>query len=77
MQGAVAASITVTIKRPKSVSKAKRPWPSVRPDLDNYVKAVLDAANGIIWLDDSQVCNLNVEKRYGAAGSFWISVSEY
>jgi Holliday junction resolvase RusA-like endonuclease len=77
MTGALAASITFSIKRPRSVSKTRRPWPSVRPDLDNYVKAVMDAANGILWEDDSQVCCLNVEKRYSEIAGVWIAVSEY
>jgi Holliday junction resolvase RusA-like endonuclease len=24
-------------------------------DLDNYVKAISDACNGVLWLDDSQI----------------------
>jgi Holliday junction resolvase RusA-like endonuclease len=30
-----------------------------RGDLDNLVKLVLDAANGIVWADDKQVCSIN------------------
>jgi Holliday junction resolvase RusA-like endonuclease len=30
-------------------------------DIDNYVKSVLDAANGILWHDDRQVKILSVE----------------
>ena len=26
-----------------------------RGDLDNFIKAVLDACNGVLWVDDSQV----------------------
>jgi Holliday junction resolvase RusA-like endonuclease len=33
-------------------------WHTHRPDLDNIVKAVKDAAKGVLWLDDSQVCVL-------------------
>jgi Holliday junction resolvase RusA-like endonuclease len=35
-----------------------------RPDLDNVAKAVLDACNGIVYFDDSQVTRLCIEKRY-------------
>ena len=35
-----------------------------RTDLDNYVKAVLDACNGIVYHDDRQVTNLVASKRY-------------
>jgi Holliday junction resolvase RusA-like endonuclease len=39
-------------------------WPTMRPDQDNLVKAVLDAANGRLFVDDGQVCLLTVIKRY-------------
>ena len=56
---------------PKSFSKEKRRLaesgkilPVVKPDIDNYVKAVLDGLNGILFLDDKQICDLLVGKRY-------------
>jgi Holliday junction resolvase RusA-like endonuclease len=45
-------------KRPKSVR------PITRPDLDNYLKGVLDALNEMIWQDDSQIVALDAEKFY-------------
>jgi Holliday junction resolvase RusA-like endonuclease len=47
-------------------------WPTPRPDLDNYEKLVLDALNGIFWLDDSQI--VKVEKMKAYAPSPFISV---
>ena len=35
-----------------------------RPDVDNLSKAVLDAMNGVLWADDSQVWRLVAEKTY-------------
>lgn len=35
-----------------------------RPDIDNLVKFVLDAINGVIWKDDAQVTELYAQKRY-------------
>lgn len=35
-----------------------------RPDGDKLVRAVLDALTGKLWLDDSQVADLVVRKRY-------------
>lgn len=35
-----------------------------KPDLDNLAKPVLDALNGVLWVDDSQVCSLYVQKMY-------------
>lgn len=39
--------------------------PTSRPDVDNFAKLVLDAANGVLWPDDSAVVELAVSKRYG------------
>ncbi|MFD0825831.1 RusA family crossover junction endodeoxyribonuclease [Neobacillus sp. M.A.Huq-85] len=33
-------------------------------DLDNLVKGLLDALNGIAFIDDKQVCQINSEKVY-------------
>ena len=37
-----------------------------KPDLDNLVKMVMDALNGVVWLDDSQVHQLIVGKGYSS-----------
>ncbi len=52
------------LPRPKSLSK-KRQWPSVKPDLDNLVKAIQDALNGVYYVDDSRICEMVIRKRYG------------
>jgi Holliday junction resolvase RusA-like endonuclease len=39
--------------------------PTSRPDVDNYVKAALDAINGIVVADDSLVVDLQAQKKYG------------
>lgn len=36
-----------------------------RPDIDNVTKAWLDAMNGIVYSDDSQIVHLTVWKGYG------------
>lgn len=33
-----------------------------RPDIDNYVKGVFDALNGVAWLDDGQICFISARK---------------
>ena len=57
---------------PKSRHRKRVPRPAEphtkRPDLDNVVKAVKDAATGILWLDDSQVCELTARKWTQAQG---------
>ena len=36
----------------------------IRCDLDNLVKAVLDALNGVVWEDDGQIIQLVAYKNY-------------
>ena len=38
--------------------------PTVKPDLDNYIKSTSDALNGIIWADDNCIVGLMAEKFY-------------
>lgn len=52
------------IKKPVS---CKRDYPSVRPDIDNYAKAILDAMNGVVFKDDGQIITLHISKRYHEA----------
>ena len=46
-----------------------------RPDIDNVAKSALDAFNGIIYVDDAQVYDLQIKKAYGQplliASVFW------
>ena len=57
---------------PASCSKAQRAAaiahnirPTGKPDLDNYMKAALDAINGIVIADDAQGVEINARKVYG------------
>ena len=50
--------------------------PVRRPDLDNYVKGILDGANGLLWHDDSQIVDLILYKRYDETPRVEIKVSE-
>ncbi len=38
--------------------------PIKKPDLDNLAKSVLDALNGVVYLDDSQLVSLHITKVY-------------
>lgn len=50
--------------------------PVKRPDLDNYTKAILDGANGLLWHDDSQIVDLLLYKRYDKTPRAEIKVKE-
>ena len=48
-----------------------------RPDVDNYAKAVLDSCNEKVWVDDSQIVELIVTKRWSdAEGYFTLEIKE-
>lgn len=64
LMGALVVVLHFYLKRPASCPKDRR-YPSVRPDLDNFCKSVLDAMNGVLFLDDGQVTDLRIKKRYG------------
>jgi Holliday junction resolvase RusA-like endonuclease len=46
-----------------------------RQDVDNVAKAVLDALNGVAWVDDTQVRRLVVEKSYGTEGRTTVRIT--
>ena len=46
--------------------------PVVKPDVDNVAKSILDALNGIIYLDDKQIIELDIKKIY--AETSWTEV---
>ncbi len=43
---------------------------TVKPDLDNLTKALLDALNDIAWHDDAQIVDLQVCKEYTTGDGF-------
>ena len=68
---------------PKSASKKKRAEmltgdirPTKKPDMDNVLKAIADALNGIAYHDDSQIVRAVVDKFYDAAPRAIITISE-
>ena len=59
----VRVELTFSMTKPKSVKN--RMYPSVKPDLDNYIKGLLDSMVGTILLDDSIVVEILARKIYG------------
>lgn len=57
--GPIKLEITVARQKPKKMPE----WlPTSRPDIDNLIKGVMDAMNGIFYTDDKQVVSLHVYK---------------
>lgn len=73
-KGAIFVSMTFYIYPPKRIAEAKKKrleleseaiYVDKRPDIDNYIKAVLDCSNEIIlFKDDGQVAALSSQKLY-------------
>jgi crossover junction endodeoxyribonuclease RusA len=67
--------VTITMDfiftRPKTV---KRLMPTVPPDLDKLVRAVLDALTAIAYIDDSQVVEIYAKKTYGLSPGVKVQV---
>jgi Holliday junction resolvase RusA-like endonuclease len=73
LDGPLAVMLQFQVPRPATVT---REWPTVAPDLDKLVRAVLDGlVEGGVIVDDSRVVRLITEEEYGAPGVS-VSVSE-
>ena len=51
--------------------------PTVKPDLDNYIKSTSDALNGIMWTDDNCIVGLMAEKFYTEHPHLIVEVKEW
>lgn len=69
-------AVTFHLTRPASVSVKKRPHPTCKPDLDNFIKAAKDGLKGIAWHDDSQVVQIFAKKVYSDTPGVKIIVEE-
>lgn len=46
-----------------------------KPDADNIAKAIADALNGVAYLDDAQIADLHITRRWGAYEEVRITVT--
>lgn len=83
IDGPVRVRMDIYVGIPRSWSKRKQAaaecgheLPTSKPDIDNVVKACMDALNGIVWRDDSQVCTVTVAKRYSSVPRTVIVIEE-
>lgn len=80
--GPVAALVEVVMgvpaswpKRDRTAALAGERMPISRPDWDNLGKIVCDAMNGIVYVDDAQIVDARVLKRYGEVPRVDVAVS--
>jgi crossover junction endodeoxyribonuclease RusA len=59
--GPVDLTINFYLPRGKTV---KRDYPITKPDIDKLLRCILDALTGVVYVDDSQVIDVHVAKRY-------------
>ena len=67
----VSVTITFSFLKPKT---AKRITPSVKPDLDKLIRAVLDGLTGVVYVDDCQVVLIKARKVYSEREGAWIGI---
>lgn len=68
LNGPIGCSLAFLFSRPRSHTKKRREcgWHTGKGDIDNLVKAVLDALNGIAFDDDKQVAFVSASKRWAS-----------
>lgn len=69
LRGAVSLTVTFTVKKPKSAPKRRVTYPSVKPDLDKYIRSTMDGLTDAgVWVDDGQVIYITAAKCYPNEG---------
>lgn len=66
---------------PKSWSKKRKlialgTYKRTKPDVDNLIKTVLDAANNNVWQDDNQVVHIDSYKMYAEESKIVMVIKE-
>jgi len=79
----VSVYLYIRVSIPKSYSKKRleaclsgAERPAKKPDIDNIAKSFLDAMNGTVYLDDTQVVELNLKKIYSAVAGVNVAIME-
>lgn len=80
----VSLRIVARFLPPNSASKKRkadmlegRELPLKKPDMDNIVKVVADALNGVAYHDDTQIAYVSAKKCYSAVEGLDVTVEEY
>ena len=72
LEGPLEVHLLFVFEMPKSRHRKTMPrpreWYVGQKDIDNMAKAVLDAGNGVLWIDDRQVARIHAEAIVGRQG---------
>lgn len=72
LEGPIHFKAQFGIEMPKSMARKRTPrtreWRVKKPDLDNLAKTVKDACSKVVYLDDSLIVRMTVEKIQCAQG---------
>lgn len=74
--------IKVVKSFPKSITKKQKEilinqkYVIKKPDIDNYIKIILDALNQVAFRDDNQVARISAEKIYGEEERIEVEIKE-
>jgi Holliday junction resolvase RusA-like endonuclease len=61
----IPVKLTCTFYRHKSIWLPKKETkPFRKPDLDNFLKLIMDSMNGLLVADDAQICTIIMKKRW-------------
>lgn len=86
VEGEVELTLEFGIKSPEAVKKVKYKWllilkkflrPTTRPDVDNYVKPILDVLNKRLYKDDGQIVALHAYKYYATENDYIIIKAKF
>lgn len=74
-------SLYFYFRPPKSWSKSQKliaigKYKRTKPDIDNLIKTVLDAANAHVWKDDNQIVEIHSFKQYAEEPKIIMQVEE-
>lgn len=82
LEGALHMKLRVDLAIPSSWSKKKQQaaligevMPCVKPDLDNFLKAIADSLAGVVFADDKQVVSVTATKRYSQTPKMVVTIA--
>lgn len=78
----IALTLEFGLSIPKSISNKKKierlgQSHTMKPDIDNLIKNVLDRGNNLLWMDDKVVYKIVAEKVWSEKGYIKIGVEYY